>query len=99
MDKKNRKMKMYLPLIICIGVILFTNCESDLDVVPEDPNSFLADDFYSTPESYKQGLAGVYANLTLTSASGPNASNISGLDAGTSQYGRGLWNLQELTTD
>lgn len=92
-------MKMYLPLIICIGVILFTNCESDLDVVPEDPNSFLADDFYSTPESYKQGLAGVYANLTLTSASGPNASNISGLDAGTSQYGRGLWNLQELTTD
>jgi hypothetical protein len=80
-------------------VILFTSCESDLDVVSEDPNSFLADDFYSTPASYKQGLAGVYANLALTSADGPNNSNISGLDAGTSQYGRGLWNLQELTTD
>lgn len=79
--------------------LLFTNCEGDLDVLPEDPNSFLADEFYSTPESYKQGLAGVYANLTLTSASGPNSSNISGLDAGTSQYGRGLWNLQEITTD
>ena len=99
MEKKNRKMKTYLSLITCIGLILFTSCESDLNIVPEDPNSFLAEDFYSSPESYKQGLAGVYANLALTSASGSNTSNISGLDPGTSQYGRGLWNLQELTTD
>ena len=84
---------------ILLMAMLLTNCESDLDVLPEDPNSFLADEFYSTPESYLQGLAGVYANLTLTGASGPNNSNISGLDAGTSQYGRGYWNLQELTTD
>ena len=80
-------------------LLLLTNCTSDLDVLPKDPNSFLADDFYTTPESYKQGLAGVYANLALTSGNGPGDSNIAGLDAGTSQYGRGYWNLQELTTD
>ncbi|MEM6516810.1 MAG: RagB/SusD family nutrient uptake outer membrane protein [Bacteroidota bacterium] len=99
MKKNKRNIRILIPLIICIGGMLITSCESDLDISPEDPNSFLADDFYTTPESYKQGLAGVYANLALTSATGPNNSNISGLDAGTSQYGRGLWNLQELTTD
>lgn len=76
-----------------------TSCFSDLDVTPGDPNLYLVDNFYSTPESYKQGLAGVYANLSLTGTDGAATSNIDGLDAGTSQYGRGLWNLQELTTD
>lgn len=99
--KINYRFKNYFlkSASILLMAILLTNCEGDLDVLPEDPNSFLADEFYSTPESYRQGLAGVYANLTLTGASGPNNSNISGLDAGTSQYGRGYWNLQELTTD
>lgn len=85
--------------IYILSLAIFTSCLGDLDVTPGDPNVFLADDFYSTPESYKQGLAGVYANLTLTGTEGPGSSNIQGLDAGTSQYGRGLWNLQVLTTD
>lgn len=81
-------------------ILLFTvSCTQDLDVLPKDTNTLLADAFYTTPEAYKQGLAGVYGNLTLVSAIGPNESNIKGLDAGTSQYGRGYWNLQELTTD
>ncbi|MFA9187097.1 RagB/SusD family nutrient uptake outer membrane protein [Flavobacterium magnesitis] len=80
-------------------VLAFVSCTNDLDVEIKDPNALLVDQFYSTPESYKQGLAGVYGNLTLTGASGPGSSNISGLDPGTSQYGRGFWNMQELTTD
>lgn len=84
---------------IISSVILFIGCMDDLDISPEDPNTFLVEDFYATPESYKEGLAGVYANLTLTGVDGPASTNITGLDAGTSQYGRGLWNLQELTTD
>ena len=80
-------------------VLLLVGCTNDLDVTVKDPNALLVDAFYSNPESYKQGLAGVYGNLTLTGASGPGSSNISGLDAGTSQYGRSFWNLQELTTD
>ena len=80
-------------------LVLLAGCTSELDVEPGDPNAFLADDFYADPSAYKEGLAGVYANLSLTGTDGADNSNISGLDAGTSQYGRGLWNLQELTTD
>ncbi|MEH6406372.1 MAG: RagB/SusD family nutrient uptake outer membrane protein [Leeuwenhoekiella sp.] len=79
--------------------VLLTGCTGELDVEPGDPNAFLADDFYSDPSAYVEGLAGVYANLSLTGTNGADNSNIAGLDAGTSQYGRGLWNLQELTTD
>jgi hypothetical protein len=87
-------------VIYILGIVLIlTGCTNDLDVEVKDPNTLLVDQFYSTPESYKQGLAGVYGNLTLTGASGPGSSNISGLDPGTSQYGRGFWNMQELTTD
>lgn len=94
---KNNIMQKLIYLVS--GMFLLIGCTNDLNVTPEDPNAFLVDDFYATPESYKQGLAGVYGNLALTGALGPGDSNISGLDPGTSQYGRGLWNMQELTTD
>ncbi|MES2239516.1 MAG: RagB/SusD family nutrient uptake outer membrane protein [Bacteroidota bacterium] len=87
-------------VVYILGVVLvLVGCTNDLDVAVKDPNTLLVDAFYSTPESYKEGLAGVYGNLALTGASGPGSSNIAGLDAGTSQYGRSFWNLQELTTD
>ncbi|RVT80025.1 RagB/SusD family nutrient uptake outer membrane protein [Flavobacterium sufflavum] len=90
---KNKTIYILGMLFVLFG------CTNDLNIDAKDPNVLLVDDFYSTPESYKEGLAGVYGNLSLTGASGPGSSNISGLDAGTSQYGRGFWNLQELTTD
>jgi len=74
-------------------------CLGQLDVEIEDPNAILADDFYDGPEAYRQALAGVYSNLALTGLQGAGSTNISGIDAGTSQYGRGLWNLQVLATD
>lgn len=87
-------------IIYILGMVtVLVSCTNDLNVEVNDPNTLLVDDFYSTPESYKEGLAGVYGNLALTGALGPGSSNISGLDAGTSQYGRSFWNLQELTTD
>src|SRR5690606_8670086 len=93
-------MKKYRPIVVTMLVaVLHYGCTDELNVLPEDPDTFLVDDFYTSPESYLQGLAGVYGNLSLTGAEGPNNSNISGLDAGTSQYWRGLWNLQELTSD
>lgn len=82
-----------------VGLIALTSCINELEVEPGDPDAFLAEDFYADADSYKQSLAGVYGNLSLVGANGPDESNISGLDAGTSQYIRGLWNLQELTTD
>ncbi|MGY5356103.1 RagB/SusD family nutrient uptake outer membrane protein [Wenyingzhuangia sp. IMCC45467] len=94
------KNKLTHKVIYILGtVLILVGCTNDLDIEVNDPNAFLVDDFYATPESYKQGLAGVYGNLALTGANGPGDSNISGLDAGTSQYGRAFWNLQELTTD
>lgn len=74
-------------------------CTDDLNVEPQDDNLFLTDDFYKTDESYKQGLAGVYSNLSLTGTDGPGSSFIQGLDAGTSQYGRTLWYMQVLAAD
>ncbi|UAB85015.1 RagB/SusD family nutrient uptake outer membrane protein [Zunongwangia sp. SCSIO 43204] len=91
--------KLITRLSILGFLITFIGCTGELDVEPGDPNAFLAEDFYSDAQSYREGLAGVYANLSLTGTNGADNSNIAGLDAGTSQYGRGLWNLQELSTD
>lgn len=78
---------------------MFSSCESELDVEIRDPNITLADEIYTSTEAYKQALAGVYANLSLSSITDPGGSNIGGLDAGTGQYMRGLFNLQNLATD
>jgi len=92
------KIKHYI-LLTFIGSLMFTSCESDLDVELRDPNITLADEIFTSEEAYKQALAGVYANLSLSSLTGPGGSNIGGLDAGTGQYMRGLFNLQNLSTD
>lgn len=91
------KKVVYLSLL---GVsLLFTSCLDDLDIKPDDPLRTEADDFFSRPGAYKQALAGVYGNLSLTGTNGPGSSIIGGLDAGTSQYGRVYWYMQNLTTD
>ena len=89
----------FYSLLLGSLLLLLSSCFDQLNVAPEDPNVVLADDLYQTSEAYLQALAGVYANLSLTGAEGPASSNIAGIDAGTSQYGRGLWNLQVLATD
>ena len=89
-----------LSLIVLMGAALsFTSCMSDLDIIPEDPLATTAEQFYASPTSYKQALAGVYGNLALTGTFGAGSSNIDGIDAGTSQYGRVLWYMQNLPTD
>ncbi|WP_394748207.1 RagB/SusD family nutrient uptake outer membrane protein [Spongiimicrobium salis] len=94
-------MKKYFKTIyFAVALIAFnTSCEGDLDVLPQDSDLLLEDDFFSNTDSYRQLLAGVYANLSLSGLNGGGSSNISGLDAGTGQYIRGLWNLQNLSTD
>ncbi|AWI25445.1 RagB/SusD family nutrient uptake outer membrane protein [Flavobacterium pallidum] len=93
-------MKKYLNLFLFTGLLILANsCTNDLDVKPQDDDEFVADEFYMKPGAYKQALAGVYGNLALTGSGDAGSSNISGLDAGTSQYGRCLWYMQDLTTD
>jgi hypothetical protein len=92
--------KIKLTLVgICIIAFGMHSCVDDLEIAPEDPLSTTADQFYKTPDSYKRALAGVYGNLSLTGTGGAGSSNIGGVDAGTSQYGRVLWYMQNLSTD
>ena len=92
-------MKKIFKLSYLAFGLLAISCTSDLNVKPEDDDQFLSEDFFSTEDSYKKGLAGVYGNLSLTGSAGAGSSNISGVDAGTSQYGRCLWYMQDLSTD
>ncbi len=83
-----------------MGVIfVFTSCEDDLNTTPNDDDTVTPEEFFLQEDAYKKLLAGVYGNLTLTSPTGPGNSGIGGLDAGTSQYGRALMNLQTFSTD
>ncbi|MFP9100084.1 RagB/SusD family nutrient uptake outer membrane protein [Flavobacterium sp. RHBU_24] len=88
-----------LSLIYLMGLFALNSCTSDLDVTPKDDDIFTADNFYAQPGAYKQALAGVYGNLSMTGTSGSDNSLLQGIDAGTSHYGRCLWYLQTLTTD
>lgn len=92
--------KIKSTLLAVVGLSLFLqSCVNDLDVVPEGETQLSVEEFYAQPGSYKQALGGVYGNLSLTGTSGAESSNIGGINAGTSQYGRVLWYLQNLSTD
>ncbi len=83
-------------------LLLFTalqSCTSELDVVSEDDDVLSPEQLFSTPEGYKQALAGVYGNLTLTGTGDSGSSFLQGIDAGTSNFSRCLWYMQNLTTD
>lgn len=91
---------MKLTLITLLSVAFLTqSCVDDLNVEPEGLTKLSLEQFYAQPGAYKQALAGVYGNLSLTGTGGAESSNLGGIDAGTSQYGRVLWYLQNLTTD
>ena len=85
--------------ILLVLVVAFSSCTKDLDIVPKDDQDLLGEDFFKDESAYKELLAGVYANLSLTGVDGPGSSNIDGLDAGTSQFGRVLLYLQTLSAD
>ena len=93
-----KKIKYNLFILLGLGLTL-QSCVNDLEVVPEGETQLSAEQFYAQPGAYKQALAGVYGNLSLTGTGGAESSSIGGVDAGTSQYGRVLWYLQNLSTD
>jgi hypothetical protein len=98
MMKKIFKIEKITTLFLVI-VIALSSCTKDLDITPQDDQDLLGEDFFATETAYKELLAGVYANLSLTGVDGPGSSNIDGLDAGTSQFGRVLLYLQTLSAD
>lgn len=81
--------------------LLLTSCMDDLDQSnPANEGNPSVEDLYSNPAAYRQTLAKLYAGLATTGQNGPAGTpDISGIDEGTSQYIRGLWMMNELTTD
>lgn len=90
--------------VVFILSLLFTlsSCLDDLNIEPKDDDQDLSEVFFtSKPESYKQFLAKIYAGFVVTGQEGPaGQSDLGGsVDEGFSQYMRGYWQCQELTTD
>lgn len=92
--KKNIFRFMSIAVIAAVSLV---SCQKDLNRLPT--NATTADQAYSTPLGYKESLAKVYGAYALTSSTAPDASDLGGIDAGTSDFIRLWWNTQELTTD
>ncbi|MDF2186797.1 RagB/SusD family nutrient uptake outer membrane protein [Paraflavitalea sp. CAU 1676] len=96
-------MKKYFSLhttVLLAVTILLSACHKDLDLQPLNANT--SEKQYSNLAGYKQVLAKVYGSYSLVSSNGVGVSdvNIAGItDAGTTDFLRSWWNLQELTTD
>jgi hypothetical protein len=59
--------KIKLNLFMFLSLLVVTqSCTNDLNVVPEDDDDFLSEDFFAQPDAYKRAVAGVYGNLSLT---------------------------------
>lgn len=77
-----------------------TSCVGDLDVTPIDPNANTVDKVLTSQSALDSYIAGAYLGFATSGYYGPSGDpSISGLDGGASQYVRGLFHLQELTTD
>jgi hypothetical protein len=52
------------------------------------------------PGAYKQAFSwSLWKFVHVTGTGGAGSSNLGGIDAGTSQYSRVLWYMQNLSTD
>jgi starch-binding outer membrane protein, SusD/RagB family len=86
--------------VIATCMLLMMSCIGDLDVKPLNKRITTSANVYSTTESYKAGLAKLYAAFALTGQQGPaGAGDVAGVDEGFSCFIRSLWNMNELTTD
>jgi hypothetical protein len=82
------------------GALTMTSCLNELDQAPVDPDSFTEIDVFADAASAKGALAKLYAALAITGQQGPSGQgDIQGIDEGSSQFTRMLYNLNELTTD
>ncbi|MBC3757926.1 RagB/SusD family nutrient uptake outer membrane protein [Hyunsoonleella sp. SJ7] len=85
--------------LVLLFIATLTSCTDDLNITPNDDQTTLGEDLFQDERAYKQVLAGIYANLALTGTDGPESSNLKGIDAGTSQFGRVLLYTQTLSAD
>lgn len=83
--------------VLAVGL---SACVGDLNVTPIDPQMNTADKALQTEADYFSLLTQCYAGFSHSGSYGPNGNNnISGIDGGFSQYFRGRYHLNGLTTD
>lgn len=77
------------------------SCVNDLDQLPNDPSTIMEPSFKENPrEALGRVLGKCYQGLAVSGQKGPDGDcDIKGIDGGTSQYTRGLFMLNEFTTD
>ena len=68
MKTKYFNLKAFFAAFLFIAV--FTSCEDDLNITPEDNQDTLASDLLANENAYKQVLAAIYSNLALTGTDG-----------------------------
>ncbi|MEM5563802.1 RagB/SusD family nutrient uptake outer membrane protein [Psychroserpens sp. AS72] len=88
-----------ISILSLLFVFTFFSCTEDLNITPNDDDTLLGEDLFQNEGAYRQVIAGVYGNLALTGTEGAESSNIEGIDAGTSQFGRVLLYMQTLSAD
>ncbi|MEM6516009.1 MAG: RagB/SusD family nutrient uptake outer membrane protein [Bacteroidota bacterium] len=94
-----KKQIKNIGLIVLTLVFTLTSCTDDLNITPNDDDSLTGADLFADENAYRQVIAGVYGNLALTGTEGAGNSNLDGIDAGTSQFGRVLLYMQTLSAD
>lgn len=94
-------MKTHRLIISVLAITLgLSSCVNDLDVTPIDPALNTADKALTTADDYFALLTQCYTGFAASGSYGPNgANNISGIDGGFSQYYRGRYHLNGLSTD
>jgi starch-binding outer membrane protein, SusD/RagB family len=93
-------MKHNFLTIAIVGTIAaasLVSCSKNLNRQP--PNTVTASEAFSTDTGAAQALAQVYSSFALTSPTGPGNTDLVGIDAGTSDFVRLLWDATELPTD
>lgn len=99
---KTLKYKSLASALLISLVMGTSSCTNDLNTVPLDPEDVVSELVFSnTINAYEQSLAKIYAGLAMSGNSGGDGdSDVAGVDGGSqASFLRGLWNLQELTTD
>lgn len=94
------KAKKYLySIILAAGLISFSGCVGDLDVVPLDSTVNTADRAYADAEDYTNALSKIYAIWAMSGQDGAGSSDINLGDAGNTTLIRSWWTCQEQPTD
>ena len=91
----NKKMLRGTLTLGLLGVLGLSSCTKDLDRFPT--NGDTGKSVYDSPEKTLQAFAKVYGAFAL-SGNG-DGGDIAGIDEGSSDFLRGLFNLQELPTE